>query len=167
MIKRNKKPIKKTAIRSRSRKSIAVLRRKLWSLLSTAIKERDGNICVSCGNKNLSGANFQAGHLFSAGGHSNLRYHPYNIHTQDARCNIFLRGNIAEYSAWFIKKYGVEAFTIMSEASRAEKKWTSSELSELIEKIKLGIDHYTGFYETVHGPDLNAAIEKYTMQLAH
>lgn len=154
MIKR-KKPIRRSArIRSVSQRDVPRLKRKLWSLLSPEIRERDGHTCVSCGRGHLSGSNWQAGHLFPAGSHSATRFHPHNIHTQCFRCNISLSGNAAEYSSWFISEYGLPYFERMKEASRPTKKWTPDELVVLIEKIKVGLGNYTAFYVSNYGPVL-------------
>lgn len=152
--------IKRSRPKRVSQKDVPRLKRKLWSLLSPAIKARDGNSCVSCDRKGLDGSNWHAGHLFPAGSHSATRFHPYNIHSQDYRCNISLSGNAAEYASWFISKYGLWFFERMRDASRPTKQWKAWELEILIEKIRINLEEYSKYYEETYGPKLELSVVK-------
>jgi hypothetical protein len=152
MAKLRKDKRKAKARRIGKKPTLAKLKKTLWALLAALVKGRDGNVCFSSGRGNLEGSGWHAGHLFPAGQHSLIRFHPLNIHSQSFHDNVNLGGNGAEYARRFIRKYGPAFFEDMSKASRVSKKWTVPEIETLIEKAKLGIDHYTGFYETRYGP---------------
>lgn len=146
--------LKRTRIRKASQKDVPRLKRKLWSLLSVRIKERDGNRCFSCGREGLEGSGWHAGHLFPAGSHNSLRFHPGNIFSQCYNCNINLGGNGANFSANFILRYGSDHFDMLVRASRIMKKWRAYELEEMIEKIKISLSSYSIHYEHEYGPQL-------------
>ncbi len=134
-----KRAIRRTAPPRKARKTtLAGLKRRLWTLLASAVKRRDGNVCFSCGQTGLAGHNWQAGHLFSAGAHSALRYDAVNIHVQCYRCNIHLGGNGAAYAARFISRYGLGAFELLAQRSRVMKAWRAPELLELIAALEAG-----------------------------
>lgn len=149
-IKRSRKPIKRTGLRKLSQKDVPRLKRKLWSLLSPAIKAKDGNTCFSCGATELHGSGWHAGHLFPAGSHSLLRYYPMNIFSQCYKCNINLGGNGAQFAARFIEKYSKEEFDRLASLSRVSKKWLHYEIELLIAKLKIGIEHYAAFYDEAY-----------------
>ena len=143
---KGRKPIKRSPLRRVSKKTPAKIKKLLWPLLSRMVKERDGNKCVSCGATGLSGKNWHAGHLFSAGGHSATRWDPLNLASQCFRCNISLRGNAAEFSAWFIRTHGLALFSKLAAASKPTKKWTIPELLELVGAAGCGLANYGRFY---------------------
>ena len=90
-------------------KSIKSLEKKLKSLLYPLIKQRDGNVCWSCGRSNLIGMNFQAGHYIKAElCNIKYRYNIMNIHSQCAGCNLWKRGNTIEYRHKMIKVFGAK-----------------------------------------------------------
>ena len=131
--------------------SLAKLKAKLWGLLSPAIKARYGSNCYSCGAGGLSGSNWQTGHLWSAGGHSLVRFCPKNLRPQCFRCNVSMRGNIAEYAANYIRAHGLDAYMDLSRRASISHKWTPADIEILIEKIKISLEHYEGFYEEMYG----------------
>lgn len=94
-------------MRKQSKASLPKLKRRAWKLFSGFIKKRDGNTCISCKKTGLVGANWQAGHYIAAK-LCNLiyRFDPRNVHSQDYRCNCWLRGNPIEYRKALLKKYG-------------------------------------------------------------
>lgn len=63
--------------------------------------------CVSCG---VIHAKFDAGHFFSQGGNSSIRFNTLNIHKQCFRCNRMLSGNLDEYKPVLLIKIGKENF---------------------------------------------------------
>lgn len=137
--------------------SLAKLKATLWDLLSPAVKARYGSTCYSCGAPGLSGSNLHGGHMFSAGLHSLTRFDVRNLRPQCLRCNVALRSNAAMFAARYIEREGKEAFDAMEAASRVSKKWTRPEVEMLIAKIKLGLDHYQGFYEATYSLKSEAA----------
>jgi len=88
---------------------IKTLEAKLKSLLYPLIKKRDGNTCISCGKKNLSKHDWQAGHYIKAELCNIVwRYNEMNINSQCGVCNLWRRGNTIEYRKEMVKKYGEE-----------------------------------------------------------
>lgn len=88
--------------------TVTALKKKLWKMVSTYIRERDKWVCFTSGVKVL-GSNAHAGHMIpqSVGGIL-LKYHPYNIHCQSYVENIHHSGNGAEYYRRAVGKYGQE-----------------------------------------------------------
>lgn len=126
--------------------SLAKLKKRLWSLLSPAIKARYGASCYSCGAGGLSGSNHHTGHLFSAGGHSLTRFDPDNLRPQCYRCNVALRGNIAHYAARYIREHGLAAYEALAARSRVSHKWQRWEIEVLMEYLEAGFSNYVGYY---------------------
>jgi hypothetical protein len=59
------------------------------------IRVRDAGLnCISC-NKPCKKEN--AGHYYSQGGHSNVRFDEDNVHLQCEACNTYLSGNLLNY----------------------------------------------------------------------
>ncbi len=86
--------------------TISHLKKKLWALCRTAIREKWGNTCFTCGRIGLSGGNWQTGHFIPSSICSvELRYSLENLRPQCYHCNINLSGNWIEYE----KKLGEEA----------------------------------------------------------
>jgi hypothetical protein len=80
------------------------LQKKAQETFNRFIRERDqNNGCISCG-----GQVEQAGHYFSQGHHSALRFNETNTNGQCVRCNCFLHGNLINYRKGLIQKYGIE-----------------------------------------------------------
>jgi hypothetical protein len=93
------------------------------------IRERDkGKMCISCGQKPKK---INAGHYFSAGGHSNLRFNEDNVHLQCEKCNQFLSGNLLNYQIGIEKRIGGERLLQLHELAHVTKKWTIEELQEI------------------------------------
>lgn len=145
-IKRSSKPIRK-----KSARPIPVLKTKLWDTIKVLCKQRDGNACWSCDQKNLVGSNWHPGHFVAAGSSSALRFHPLNIHSQCMNCNINLGGNGAHYARRIMHAYGMEFFFAL-ESFPPTKSWKAWELETLIEKARLGLDEYTTYYLDTYGP---------------
>jgi hypothetical protein len=101
------------------------------------IRERDKNeTCISCG-KPIRKGNVDAGHLWSAGGHSNLRFNEFNVNAQCSRpCNKDKSGDINNYRLGFIKRYGEDKLSELDSIAHIERKFTKDELKEIIKKYK-------------------------------
>jgi hypothetical protein len=120
-------------------KSVGVLTKKLERVFNAYIRERDKELgCISCGSFN----EIQAGHFYSAGHFSWLRFNEDNVHSQCKRCNYFLRGNLLPYRERLIKKIGTVSFQKLEIKSQIRKvnKYSRFELEALIiyyrDKIK-------------------------------
>jgi hypothetical protein len=93
------------------------------------IRERDkGCLCISCGNVPKKE---NAGHYFSAGGHSNLRFNEDNVHLQCEHCNTFLSGNLLNYQIGIEKRIGGERLLKIHEEAHRERRYTIDELKEI------------------------------------
>ena len=107
------------------------------------IRLRDeGKNCISCG-KELRKGNVDAGHMWSAGGHSNVRFNEYNVNAQCSRpCNKDKAGDINNYRIGFINRYSIEKLNELDSIAKTEKKFTKDELKDLIEYYKKKIKEY-------------------------
>ena len=99
------------------------------------IKLRDKYTCISCGNKTRK---MDAGHYRPAGRNSALRFDERNINCQCVICNQFKSGNLIAYREALIKKIGLE-MVLELESNNECKKWSVSELNEIISKYKLKV----------------------------
>jgi hypothetical protein len=98
------------------------------------IRLRDaGNLCITCQKKPKKE---NAGHYFSAGTHTNVRFDEMNVHLQCEHCNTFLSGNLIEYGIHLEKKIGADEFTMLRERAYITRKYTKDELKELAEYYK-------------------------------
>jgi hypothetical protein len=98
------------------------------------IRHRDkGMSCISCGNEPKKA---NAGHYFSQGGHSNVRFNEDNVHLQCEHCNSYLSGNLLNYRIGIEKRIGGERLIALHEQAHTTKKWTVQELNEIIETYK-------------------------------
>jgi hypothetical protein len=100
------------------------------------IRERDKyKGCVSCGAKVE-----HAGHFYSAGHYSNLRFTETNCHGQCLRCNNFLHGNLNEYRKNITQRISEDDLKDLDALSSYYKKhpfkWDRFALIEIIEKYK-------------------------------
>lgn len=135
--------MKRSRPRKQRKTSLAAAKRKLWAVMSAYIKKRDGNTCISCGAKGLSGHNWHAGHLFSAGQYASIRYNELNVRSQCSRCNIFLRGNVHEYIA-ALKRIGQESvYHHLDALKRVQVQWRVPQLEALREDYQRKLDEFT------------------------
>ena len=113
--------------------SLPKLLQKTQIAVNKFVRERDKDKgCISC-----SGPVEQAGHYFSQGHHSALRFDPTNIHGQCKRCNLFLHGNLINYGQGIIRRYGQEYHDrLINKARFAVKKWHPLELEEIVNNLK-------------------------------
>ena len=97
--------------------------------------------CISCGTP--LGSKYDAGHFWSAGGHSSVRFHPDNVHAQCVSCNQHKHGNLLPYREALIKKIGHDGYGWLETFAHETRKWDKEELKELIatykKKIKDGV----------------------------
>jgi hypothetical protein len=101
------------------------------------IRLRDkGQVCISCQSK-LKEGNVDAGHMWSAGGHSNLRFNEFNVNAQCSRpCNKDKAGDINNYRLGFVERYGIEKLNEIDALAKIERKFTKDELKELMQVYK-------------------------------
>lgn len=108
------------------------LTKKARTVFHKFIRERDKDKgCISCGTGRVD----HAGHYFSAGHYSALRFNEINVNGQCIKCNYFLSGNQINYRAGLVHRHG-EAKVLELENSaalRKVKKWTDTELKLIIQ----------------------------------
>lgn len=98
------------------------------------IRLRDEGLnCISC---DLPPKKKNAGHYYSQGGHSAVRFDEDNIHLQCEHCNTFLSGNLLNYQIGIEKRIGGEKLMQLQAKAHDVKKWTKEELKEIIEIYK-------------------------------
>lgn len=109
---------------------------KTWKLISEYVRRKDADddgytACYTCG---ASGhwKTMQCGHFF----HGKLDYDLRNLKCQDARCNKFLHGNLAEYSARLIREEGRDFFDSLYRDAHKEYKYTVEELVDIQAELK-------------------------------
>jgi hypothetical protein len=85
--------------------------------------------CISCGATVT-----EAGHYYSQGHHSALRFNEINTNGQCTRCNCFLHGNLIKYREGILKRWGKDKLLLLEIAviRQAVKKWTRWELEQII-----------------------------------
>lgn len=107
---------------------------KAQKVFNAYIRERDKEFgCISC-----NGEVQQAGHYFSQGKHSALRYDELNVNGQCVRCNMYLSGNLIQYRYGLVQKYGEDKVMELEQVGifNKSKKWSRAELEEIINKYK-------------------------------
>ena len=127
----------------RRKKTIPKLKKKLWTIFSVYIRMRDGlrttgttewALCITC-RKRYHFKLLQAGH-FIPGRHSSNLFSERGTHAQCYNCNINLRGNTLEYRRRIIELYGEGADSDLEAEAHKIKKFTISELEEMMVMYK-------------------------------
>jgi hypothetical protein len=104
------------------------------TIFNKYIRLRDNGLwCVSC---NQMPKKKNAGHYFSQGGHSNVRFDEDNVHLQCEHCNTFLSGNLLNYQIGIQKRIGAQKLLELQERAHLTKKWSVDELKEIIRIYK-------------------------------
>jgi len=85
--------------------------------------------CISCGATVT-----EAGHYYSQGHHSALRFNEVNTNGQCSRCNRWLHGNLINYRNGLLSRYGKQELDLLDSVGTRNplKKWTRWELEEII-----------------------------------
>jgi hypothetical protein len=109
----------------------------LQNVFNAYIRKRDKDKpCISCG-KPLRKRNVDAGHLWSAYSHSNVRFHEKNVNAQCSRpCNKDLSGDINNYRINFVKRYSQKDLDELDSICKIIKRWEIDEIKELIKVYK-------------------------------
>jgi len=105
-LQRGKSQLKRTGFKKKARKplrkkspqTVAKLQRDIWKLLREKLRKQYGNICYTCDQTGLKGANWHIGHLWAkASLGAFLKYDERVLRSQCYRCNIHFGGNGAEF----------------------------------------------------------------------
>ena len=132
-MKKTKKPLRKSCLSSTQ--SLPKLLAKAQQIFNRWIRERDRDKgCISCGAQIT-----EAGHYYSQGHHSALRFNETNVNGQCHRCNRFLHGNLIHYRHGLEKRYSRMEIDLLDAVGTRNpvKKWSRLELELIIEKYKL------------------------------
>jgi len=96
------------------------------------IRARDKD--KGCISAHCRGQVEHAGHYFSQGHYSALRFDEVNVNGCCAKCNTFLHGNLIRYRQGLVARYGEQRVLMLESASvRSVKKWERFELQALIQ----------------------------------
>ena len=115
--------------------SLPQLKKKVQRAVNKYVRERDkGKPCISCGRKVETG---DCGHYVAQGSSGYLRYNLNNCNLQCRSCNRYKHGNLIEYRHGLIKKIGERKVHTLEVYRHDVKKWTRSELEEILDQIKL------------------------------
>lgn len=113
---------------------------KTQRIFNAYIRQRDSVngyfICISC-NKSLPIEQMNAGHYVPVKNGSNLRFNELNVNGQCIKCNCFDEFHLIGYRKNLINKIGLDAVEWLEEHRHDIKKWTYSELEDIIKKYKL------------------------------
>lgn len=136
--------MKRSAIsKSAKKQTIGWYKKKLWTVFSKYIRQRDGYKCFTC-DRTGTGSSMHAGHFIpKAGGGMSLYFHEDNVHSQCFHCNMNLGGNGAEYYKRMVEKFGQE---LVDELFRLKyqgfRKYTIDEYISEIEVYKKKIKEF-------------------------
>lgn len=116
----------------KSSESLSKLTARAQKVFNAYIRKRDQyKGCISCG-----GPVEHAGHYFSAGHYTALRFNEMNVNGQCNHCNRFLHGNLIKYRQGLVYRYG-EAKVQWLEACadlRKVKRYSYFELDLLVKE---------------------------------
>ncbi len=127
--------MKRTKLNKNSKRPIAKLKKEADRRFSIFIRKRGGGICFTCGLRR-EWKLLQCGHFVSRS-HSITRYDEINCQSQCFACNVWKRGNIAEFAVRLDEKYGEGTAKSLVLKSRQTHQFTEKELEEIINKYKL------------------------------
>lgn len=104
------------------------------TIFNKYIRLRDqGKMCISC---NTIPKKKNAGHYFSQGGHSNVRFDEDNVHLQCEACNTYLSGNLLNYQIGIEKRIGAQKLLELHERAHKDKRFSVEEIQEIIYNYK-------------------------------
>lgn len=118
-------------------KSVSKLITKLDTVFSRWFRQQHADYrgyttCYTCG-KTEPWQDQQCGH-YEKRNWKNTRYDPENCRVQCVGCNVFKNGNYTEFSRLLVQEKGEGILEELHTRSRTEKRFTVSELEELIKQ---------------------------------
>jgi hypothetical protein len=119
--------------------TIPKLTAKAQKVFNKYVRERDSEngyfICISCG-RTLPVEQMNAGHYIPQKNSSFLRFNEYNVHGECISDNGFNEFHLINYRKNLINKIGQEMVDWLEENQRTIKKWSRTELNDIIERYK-------------------------------
>jgi hypothetical protein len=117
--------------------TIPKLTAKAQKVFNAYIRKRDSEdgyfTCISCGQTKTTDL-MDAGHYVPVKGSSALRFDEYNVNGECKACNGFDQFHLIGYRRNLIDKVGERKVMELEMQHRLIKKWTRTELNEIIEK---------------------------------
>lgn len=114
--------------------------KKLDSVFSQFIRQRDRGRCVTCGVVK-PWQEMQNGHYVPRGNHA-LRFDEINCNAQCENCNVYHEGQTKLYREALIKMHGKAAILALEARKYEIRQYTSKELRELIKAYTIKIKTY-------------------------
>jgi hypothetical protein len=116
--------------------TIPKLTAKAQKVFNAYIRQRDSQdgyfTCISCGQVKDTSV-MDAGHYVPVKGSSALRFDEYNVNGECKSCNGFDQFHLIGYRRNLIDKVGERKVMELEHQHRLIKKWTRTELNEIIE----------------------------------
>lgn len=127
-------------MRKKSKSPKKKLEDKLWILCKEIIRKRYGNSCYTCGRGNLSGPNWQTGHMWAKASLSNhLKYDLRILRPQCYHCNMNLGGMGAVFFEKMQKEIGIKAMNALIKEKqiiiKADEIWFKNKINEYEHEI--------------------------------
>ncbi len=94
-------------MKKQSKQPISKIQRDIWVEIKRIVRRDQPNVCYTCGQQNLDGANWHCGHMWpkaSLGAY--LKYDLRVIRSQCYHCNINLGGAGADFYKRMLKEIG-------------------------------------------------------------
>ena len=131
---------------TKNRQGLTALIKSVVKVCHEFIRLRDkGKPCISCGTSYK--ADFDAGHYYSAGKFSNLKFNEYNIHGQCIQCNRYNEGNELNYRLYLPERIGLKKLDELDFLATEYKRlncfeWNREDLKEKKNYYKQKIKNY-------------------------
>lgn len=120
-------------------RTYASLKTLLDRVFSEWVRKRDfGKGCISCGMLH-SNNGYQAGHYISRV-HLSTRWDERNVNAQCMPCNVWRRGNAAEYTLGLQAKYGPDIIKELVDLKHQTVKFSRGDLEEKISSYKARLE---------------------------
>ena len=113
-------------------RSIKSLRLQAWKLQSELIRREEGGVCYTCG-KIQNWKDCHCGHFKHL---DSLDFYRPNLHCQCCGCNTYRHGNLANYAEHLVRDYGKSILQEILTLGHQIKKFTSTELEQIIDDRK-------------------------------
>jgi hypothetical protein len=127
-------------IKKKKSVSLPALLKKTQIVVNRYIRDRDSDDgffkCISC-SRVLDTDQMNAGHYVPQHGGSFLRFHEWNLSGECQRCNCFDEFHLIGYKKNLEDKIGVDAVKWLEDNRNVVKKWSRSELEEIIQKYTI------------------------------